>query len=249
MKYTFTKTVRADQLQEEIQRSSIVTAIDHIETVGDNVDIYFKAELSVDDQNLLSSLVNSHNPQLPATPPQEVTTQYEKNDKDLKLARGKADVDPNTKIATIYLRVPGTPGTQDGRYVAGGYAISSDYHEDDYVCVFVEDKDRLIAWQVALSQDPNSTAPADDSIIQSLGQFPEYPILKSYSDTEAGIDNCGWYFWPLAKGNNELPSGECEVEPIGGYGFLPAGFYLKLIYTRPITTGSVRINYYWGKKN
>lgn len=191
-----------------------------------------------------------------ASPKAEVTTQYETDDKDLKLAKGKADVGQDG-TAAVAIKVPGTFGSRDGRYVAGGYAISEDYNKDDYCTVRVEDKDRIIAMIVAQTLDPNATQPVADQVIQGMGvipgigeAFPEYPIVKNYTDSELAPENQGWYFWANALGNTAVPNGECEVEPIGGYGFLPAGFYIIVQYFRPqgTTTGSVRVNFYWGKR-
>lgn len=184
-----------------------------------------------------------------------VTTQYEMNDKDLKLARAIGTVGSDGK-ALIALKVPGTFGSSDGRYVAGGYAISEDYNKDDYITVHIEDTDRAIALALAQSQDPSAVTPLDDVVVQGMGAipgfgaFPTYPVVKSYTDDDVDAGNQGWYFWANAKGNGESANGECEVEPIGGYGFLPAGFYITLTYYRPtgVTTGSCRVNFYWGRK-
>lgn len=264
--YSFTHTpIAVDRLTQEIQQSSITVALDHVNLYGAALDIVFKADLSTSEQTTLNGIVSAHSgvpliqniptPVLVQNNP-IVTTQYELNDKDLKLAKAMGTLDATTHQAVMYLKVPGTPGTTDGRYIAGGYAISEDYNKDDYVDVYAEDVDRIIAWGVALSINPNATAPVSDAtviaagVIPGYGAFPQYPIIKSYTDDEADAANRGWYFWPLAMGNSAAPAGECEVEPIGGYGFMPAGFYLKLIYIRPntLTTGSCRVNFYWGKK-
>lgn len=189
-------------------------------------------------------------------PTAEVVTQYEKNDKTLKLCRASGEVNEGGNV-TLYFKVPGQFGSEDGRYVAGGYGIAEDYDKDDYVIVRVEDKDRIIAWLVAQSIDPEATEPVSDEMIQQMGPIPgfgeaftAYPMIRSYTDEEADDANKGWYFWPLAQGNNLPAVGEIEVNPIGGYGFIPAGFYVKLIYQRPEgkTTGSFRANIDWGKK-
>lgn len=184
-----------------------------------------------------------------------VTTQYEMNDKDLKLAKSAAAVGENG-IAVVSIRVPGTFGSEDGRYVAGGYAIAEDYHRDDYITVHITDTDRLIALVLAQSQDPNATTPLTDDqvkglgVIPGFGAFPTYPVVRSYTDDDLPAENQGWYFWANAIGNNVNANGECEVEPIGGYGFLPSGFYIVLTYYRggKLTTGSCRVNFYWGRK-
>lgn len=186
----------------------------------------------------------------------EVVTQYEKEDKVLRLAKAKGVVD-ETGTATVYVLVPGEFGSGDGRWLAGGYGISEDYHPDDYVCCHIEDKDRILAMMMAQSMDPEATAPVPDEVVQAAGviegigqAFPRYPLIQSYTDWDQPEENQGWYFWPLAMGNNLPPIGEMEINPIGGYGFAPSGFYIKILYKRPegITTGSVRVNLDWGRK-
>jgi hypothetical protein len=60
-KYTFTKSpVSPNGLTDEIRASSIVTALDHISTVGSTVDIWFKDALSEGDQTTLATLVTNH---------------------------------------------------------------------------------------------------------------------------------------------------------------------------------------------
>lgn len=184
-----------------------------------------------------------------------MTTQYEMNDKDLKLARGMIELNGDT-TASLSLKIPGTFGTTDGRYVAGGYAIGEDYDIDDYITVYVEDTERLIALAVAQSQDPSATVPIPDAEMQALGVIPmlgeavpAYPIVKSYTDDDLEAANQGWYFWPVALGNNDPAASECEIDPIGGYGFIPAGLYVIVHYCRATkTTGGIRVNFWWGKK-
>ena len=187
----------------------------------------------------------------------EVITQYEKDDKTLKLSRGYSAVDGNGQ-AICYVKVPGAFGVGVGRYLMGGYGISADYHPDDFVTCFVEDKDRNIAMMVALAMNPAATSPVSDATIQAMGilpginkAFPNYPLVQSYTDDEQIIDNQGWYFWPLATGNGLAPVGEVEINPIGGYGYAPSGLYLKIIYHRPagIIAGSIRLNIDWGRKD
>ncbi len=188
--------------------------------------------------------------------PREVTTQFEKNDKTTKLAKAKAEVDPNTKTATVLVKVPGEAGSSEGRWISGGFAISEDYDKNDYVTVRIKDEDRMLAWQVALSQDPNAVAPLSDQDMATIGTLPgigdisKYPYIRSYTEEEMEPENEGWFFWPLAMGNNLPPAGETEVEALGGYGFIPSGFYLEIKYYRVVlTTGSIRVNLEWGKQD
>lgn len=52
--------VASDRLTLEINQSTIVTALDYINTSGDNCDIWFKDVLSVGDQTTLSGVVAAH---------------------------------------------------------------------------------------------------------------------------------------------------------------------------------------------
>jgi hypothetical protein len=184
----------------------------------------------------------------------EVTTQFEKNDKTTKLCKAKAQINAQTKTATILVKVPGVPGSGDGRFISGGFAIADDYDKDDYATARIKDEDRMLAWQVALAQDPNAIEPLSDAAMQAVGTLPEigdiskYPYIRSYTEEDLDPENEGWFFWPLAQGNNLPPVGETEVEALGGYGFLPSGFYLEINYIRQtLTTGTLRVNLEWGR--
>ncbi len=52
--------VASDRLTLEIQQSSIITALDHIDTSGDAVNIWFKDVLSGGDQTTLTAVVHAH---------------------------------------------------------------------------------------------------------------------------------------------------------------------------------------------
>ena len=264
--YDYTKSPCAiDRLGQEIRQSAIVTSLAHCNLYGDALTIFFNADLSEGDKTILDGIVTAHDgTPLPSNTPQPVsiqnipvvTTQYELNDKDLKLARAMATVDAETHSALISFKVPGTFGS-DGRYIMGGYATTEDYDKDDYALVWAGDDDRNIAWAVALAMDPSATAPVSDDTIKGMGviqgfglAMPNYPLVKAYYDDEADAGNQGWYFWPVAQGNDLPPVGETEVEAIAGFAFIPSGLYLKIQYVRPEakTTGSIRINFFWGKK-
>ncbi len=171
-----------------------------------------------------------------------VTTQFEKDDKDLKLARSKIVIAAGYGHALI--PVPGTFGaTGSGRWVAGGNALIDTWDGDDYIMVYVTDEDRLLAAAYG--------GLTDEQMI-GQGDFPTYPIVKSYTDDELTLENQGWHFWPYFSANGVDPAGETEVDPIGGYGFIPAGFYLKITVTRsnPLKpTGTAYFDIFWGKKS
>lgn len=261
--YTFTiAQVDSQALISLINASTIITALAYINTDGPIVSIYFKDILSDTDSATLTALMSSYvyAPPIIPTGPLNVVTQYELNNKDLKLARAVGEVDSTGQV-TLSMKIPGAWGTGPGRYIEGGYAISEDYNKDDYVLIWVSDDDRNIAMMIAQAQNPSATTPVPDSVIQGMGiipgigvAMPNYPIVKTYYDDDVQAENltnqyAGWYFWPLAQGHNLDPVGETEVESISGYALGPSGLYLKIQYVRPtgIITGGVRINFSWAR--
>jgi len=77
--------------------------------------------------------------------PTEVTTQKEKTDIILKMACGKATTDVNGFVQ-LDIKVPGTPGSGDGRYIQGGSAWFANYHSDDHFKVHIIDVDNLLGY-------------------------------------------------------------------------------------------------------
>jgi hypothetical protein len=155
-----------------------------------------------------------------------VTTQYELNDKTLKLACLMGSYDVITNLAVLQMQVPGTftgvdPNSCDGRFVAGGYAFSDAYKFGDRaVKIEVVDVDNLFG-------------------------MGANTVVKTYTDQDVDASNSGWYLYASPSGQ-----GEVEIDPIGGYGFLPAGLYLRITFERvagsPAT--SVIANLWWGKR-
>lgn len=153
-----------------------------------------------------------------SSPNMVVTTQFEKNDKDLKLASALQDVDAVTGLVTVHLKVPGTPGSDDGRYVAGGEGWFDTADIADRVMVYIVDHDNILG-------------------------YGEDFVLKSYTDDDADEENRGWRI--------PLHAGLVKVEPIGGYGFLPSGFYVKVVAQRDperVQGGKFAFNIFWGKR-
>jgi len=63
MSKVFTYTINplsVDSLTEEIKASSISIVLDYINAFGDNVDIYFRSDLSIEDVDMLNALVTAH---------------------------------------------------------------------------------------------------------------------------------------------------------------------------------------------
>lgn len=148
------------------------------------------------------------------SPKTEVVTQFEKDDKVLKLFCATATVDQNSEAALLIL-VPGTPGTGEGRYIAGGKAWFNTATDGDKIktCEVV-DVDNILGYGAGV-------------------------VLKKWHDEEAPLANQGWYF-PIS---NPI----LEVEPIGGYGFIYSGLYLRVTGKKAnnLTTGTLYINLFW----
>lgn len=150
-------------------------------------------------------------------PQAQVVTQFEKRDKTLKIASGSAAVDTETGIATVYIKVPGTPGSGEGRWLSSGLSFFDQAHPGDRVLgVYFTDEDNLTEGGAG-------------------------SVIGSYTDDDAEEANRGWYI-PSGKG-------ELKAEAIGGYGFAPAGFYVKIIGKKAEShyTGTFYVNMEWGK--
>ena len=147
--------------------------------------------------------------------PSGVVTRFEERDKTLKMAHGHADVQQDG-TATILLKIPGTPGSGDGRWLSSGMAFFDNWVAGDMILgVWFTDEDNL------------------------LGNGAGF-LVGSYTDDDMDSDMQGWHIPPI---------GHIEAEAIGGYGFAPAGFYIKIIGKKggTITTGKLYCNFEWGK--
>jgi hypothetical protein len=56
-KYSYVKDANLGRLDREIRSSTVLTALDHISIVGSALDIYFKDELTTDEQTALAAVV------------------------------------------------------------------------------------------------------------------------------------------------------------------------------------------------
>lgn len=216
-KYSFNKSVDIPSLVIQIQASSIVTVLDHIDVTGDETDVWFKDALSDADQSTLNSVMANYAPiPAPPSPPSEVVTQFEKRDKTIKLAHAEGDVAGDGTV-TVFLKVPGTPGSADGRWLSSGTAFFDSHTPGDKViAVYFTDEDNILG---------NGAGSA----------------VGSYTDDEAPEQNRGWAIPPV---------GFVKAEAIGGYGFAPAGFYVKVIAKKAgeSPSGKFYCNIEWGKK-
>jgi len=91
-----------DRLTQEIQQSAIVTSLNHIDSLGDQVSIWFNAALSGGDETLLDGIVAAHTGVPLAQPPLLVSMDETKTADDVlivdtALRRGK----PGAESVTI----------------------------------------------------------------------------------------------------------------------------------------------------
>ena len=262
VEYDYTKSpVDIDSLVLQIENSNIRVALDHVSTYQSALSVFFKDYLTSGDEVTLNNIVAAHTgvpyPSLQAQPvsvQNTLTTQFERQDIVLKMARIKVPVSNVSGVGkgSFKLKVPGNFGTDDGRYLAGGYAMIDTFDVDDVLKVWVEDQDRIICAAMGLATDGS-----DDATVQGMGvlpgalsgfgALPNYPIIETYTDEGLPVDNQGWYFYPEALGNNLPPQGYIDVEPLGFYGHPPSGLYIVFDVERPnVTSGTLRGNIFWG---
>lgn len=147
-----------------------------------------------------------------------VQTEFERTDIVLKLVSGYSTFDLNNE-AVINFKIPGTPGTLEGRYVDGGVAFTNIMGFGDKVKeINIIDIDNILGYGA-------------DFIIQT---YHEINLLDS---------NKGWYFWPSPQAG-----GEIEISSMGYYGFIPSGLYIqiKFIKTELSQATCVYCNVSWG---
>jgi hypothetical protein len=196
----------------------------YVDTIPENFELISEENLNLliaNNQTDYDAWLQSLRPiiQLPAPAPMAVQTQFERTDIVLKVGCQEATFDENG-FAEVSIKVPGTPGTEDGRYVAGGYAFTDSYTFGD----------RITKIQVV-------------DIDNILGYGAE-TVVKTYHDQDLIEGEQGWFMWPAPQ-----VGGEIEIDPMGYYGFIPAGLYLEIYFQRAAsgTATKVYIDYYWGK--
>ena len=237
MTYNYTFAANTARLTKEIAESSITIALDRIDqpdTSTQEVQIIFKATLSTAEQATLDALVTAHQPIPLASPAQEVTTQFEKNDRTLQCVFAYGLTDANGAVEARF------PIPAAGRFLAYGDAEFEVRHFFDRITgILVRDDDRLIAWQAALAGDPGATEPLPDAVIQSLtaeqlggvGPFPHYPILGGFEDQDLTPGPALYENGPPQWGPGMTMTfqyGGTEVGPVGGYAFVDGNFYFVI---------------------
>jgi hypothetical protein len=153
-----------------------------------------------------------------------VTTQEEKNDKTLKLAKASANFDATTNLAICELIIPGTFNgfgyASNGRFIAGGYAFTDAGAFGDAITLV-----ELID-------------------INGVTGNPAGTVIKTYHDQDVDPLNSGWYLWGAPNGQQEI-----EIDPIGGYGKMFSGMKLRITFQKIPSSAAtgVKVNIWWGK--
>lgn len=187
--YTYTVSpINIDQFTANIEATAIVTALDHVSAVGDEISILFKDVLSEGDELLLDAMVDAYVYAAPINPVQkvEVTTQpavaISSAPEQLPFAQPtyRTKRDATNDLVTI---APGTSEVIDyqltaERYVQGGQLLIENAKLGDYITAEVYDKDGIIPtpYRAALCEAWPSVAqyivkewisPAGDHIINT----------------------------------------------------------------------------------
>lgn len=204
-KYPFVKSMDIPSLTTLIQASSIATVLDHIESVDDEIDVWFRDALSSEDVTTLNGVVDAYAPIDPPTPPPaQVQTLFEAKDKTLKLVSISADIDENGDC-TMDLKVPGTPGV-DGRYMSGGYAWFSQRHDDDRIMgVYFVDKDGMLGTPNAVI---GSYTEDETDDINKGWRIPPVGHIEAETIGFYGFAPAGFYMRIVGKSGNGAQSGK-----------------------------------------
>lgn len=152
----------------------------------------------------------------------EVVTQFEKEDLILKLVSKEANFGESDECEIVF-EIPGEfDGATISRYIAGGYANSDAYKFGDRVTA------------------------AEIVDVNGVTGYPPGTVLGSYHDENAASDEQGWRFWAAQGGE-----GECEIEPLGGYGQLLGGLYLRIKFKKCDGSPATKVcaNLLWGIKD
>jgi hypothetical protein len=158
------------------------------------------------------------------SPTASVITASEVNDKTLKTFCVFNETD-ETGLVEFVVPVP-----QPARYIAYGDIEFKEREFGDYVKnIELVDLNRLLAWQAALANNPEATEPLPDEAMQANG-LPYYPVIGNYDEKLADEMQADQHTRGIVKSGMAMTYqyGVTEAEPIGGYGFLPGGFYFRI---------------------
>ena len=152
----------------------------------------------------------------------EVVTQFEKRDKTLKLACLEAPCDVTSGIATALLKIPGTAGSGDGRWLSSGTAwLGGEWNSDDRILgVWFTDEDNILGYGAGF-------------------------VVGSYTDDELPAENQGNYIPKNPSYLTVQAIGGYGFAPSGLYIKIMA----QKGGTGPFTGIDFYVNFEWGKSD
>jgi hypothetical protein len=203
--YYYTKNVNTDLLLKEIQDSAIVTAINYITLQGASLSIAFKAELSISDETLLTSVVTNHDANAPFSSgemPVDVKLPVRVkafSDSEGMRFRGASFIDTVAADSTKSIDYKIT----EERYINGGKLIVKNMGDDDRITFQVVDKDNIFGFGAGVVLDEfikDFYLPLNESLNVQL----EYParimaglylrlIYTNTNTTETATVKCNLY--------------------------------------------------------
>lgn len=153
------------------------------------------------------------------SPKAKVLTEFELEDKVLRLASIEGEFDVNGEC-TLEIKVPGSfDPFNPNRLIAQAYILEDVFGWGDRLLeVNIIDKDNVAGYGADV-------------------------VLERYHDHEVPADNKGWRFYPT---ENEM--GEIEIEPVGGFGRIPGGVYIQAKFKRKAgnTASKLIADVWWG---
>jgi hypothetical protein len=141
-KYAFQKEMDIPSLEKQIQSSSIVTVLDHIDVTGSESDIWFKDALSSDDQSTLNIIVSNYVYIAPPAQPPTRVVQILGADTVSICPFGTMFDAPANQTTTYDLKITNTV------YLKGGIMYATPGNVGDIINVQVVDKDNITGYGV-----------------------------------------------------------------------------------------------------
>jgi hypothetical protein len=157
---------------------------------------------------------------------QEVVTQFEKNDKDLKCASATAQVDSQTGEVTLEILCP-----PSGRWIDEGMTFFTSQEPNHVTSVEA----------VTPVELPENALYAGSPVI------PAGTAIKAYHDEEVAEANQGWRV-PASPDYDDI--GFLKLVAISGYGWFPGNLILRVKGKQkgtPPFSSWFTVNVKWGK--
>lgn len=174
-----------------------------------------------------------------------VTTQEEKNDKDLKLASVESSFSENTCVLEIKIPESMAELPMEGRSIAGGYLFTDVYGWNDRLLkIELIDKDFLYAGDLYPATPTEAGIPDVEGLTWAQVK-PDGIVLNGFHDTDVPTEKQGWRLW-CDDGNQ----GGTDIYPLGGFGKLVKDTYLQITVEKTATSGATKaaVNLWWGKR-